>query len=212
VVTSPGCRLRQDSAFFFRSRSQKFVKNRTWSHFSFSAAARVCVVFKYCILKARTLMNFGCIGGSPSLSRSRFSNLKIFRTRIRIDSKILEQKRSLKITAGPAFQKSPQFKIALGPESENLASDKSHAKCRKHDIFCYKTPTLCVKKSKSNKQRSNRSTKFEDCERILKLLSVYLIWRLFLPKTLTFPDERIPFQTQKKATITVRIEHSTMGQ
>jgi len=39
-------RLRQDSAFFFRTRirtrSQKFVKNRTRSHFSISAVAGVC--------------------------------------------------------------------------------------------------------------------------------------------------------------------------
>jgi len=35
-----------DSAFFFRTRSQKFGKNQTWiqSHFSISAVAGVCVV------------------------------------------------------------------------------------------------------------------------------------------------------------------------
>ena len=33
-----------DSAFFFRTRSQKFGKNRTRSHFSISAAAGVCAV------------------------------------------------------------------------------------------------------------------------------------------------------------------------
>jgi len=41
-------RLRLDSAFFFRTRirtwSQKFVKNRTRSHFSISAVAGVCAV------------------------------------------------------------------------------------------------------------------------------------------------------------------------
>ena len=39
-------RLRKDSAFFFRTRSQKFVKNQTRirSHFSISEVAGVCVV------------------------------------------------------------------------------------------------------------------------------------------------------------------------
>jgi len=47
VATDPECpsRLRQDSAFFFWIRSQKFVKNRTRSHFLFSEGAGVCVVF-----------------------------------------------------------------------------------------------------------------------------------------------------------------------
>ena len=40
--------FRQDSAFFFRTRNrtghQKFVKNRTRSHFSISAVAGVCAV------------------------------------------------------------------------------------------------------------------------------------------------------------------------
>jgi len=48
VVQDPECRsrLRQDSAFFFRTRSQKFVKNRTeiQSHSSISAIAGVSVV------------------------------------------------------------------------------------------------------------------------------------------------------------------------
>jgi len=49
-VPDPQCRsrLRQDSAFFFRTRmrTQNFVKNRTQikSHFSISAGAEVCVV------------------------------------------------------------------------------------------------------------------------------------------------------------------------
>ena len=39
-------RLRQDSVFFFRTRSQKFVKNRTriWNHFPISAVAGVYAV------------------------------------------------------------------------------------------------------------------------------------------------------------------------
>ena len=39
-------RLRQDSALIFRTRirSQKFVKNRTRSHFSISAVAGVCAI------------------------------------------------------------------------------------------------------------------------------------------------------------------------
>jgi len=46
VAPDPECRsrLRQDSAFFFRTQSQKFVKNRTRSHFSISTVAGVCVV------------------------------------------------------------------------------------------------------------------------------------------------------------------------
>ena len=48
VGPDPECRsrLRKDSAFFFRTRSQKFVKNRTRnrSHFAISAVAEVCVV------------------------------------------------------------------------------------------------------------------------------------------------------------------------
>jgi len=48
VATNSQCRsrLRQDPAFFFWTRrgSQKFVKNRTRSHFTFSAS-RVCVAF-----------------------------------------------------------------------------------------------------------------------------------------------------------------------
>jgi len=57
TVTNQGCRtevatdpewpsrLWQDSGFFFWIRSQTFVKNRTRSHFLFSAVAGVCVVF-----------------------------------------------------------------------------------------------------------------------------------------------------------------------
>ena len=48
VAMDPECRsrLRQDSSFFFRTRSKKFVKNRIRirSHFSLSAVAGVCVV------------------------------------------------------------------------------------------------------------------------------------------------------------------------
>jgi len=63
-------RLRQDSAFFFRTRtrSQKFVKNRTRSHFSISAGAGVCAV----ISSVKTWVNYGWIDDcSRSLNRSR---------------------------------------------------------------------------------------------------------------------------------------------
>ena len=42
------CQFQQDPVFFCRTfvRSRTFVKNRTWSHFSFSGAG-VCVVFIY---------------------------------------------------------------------------------------------------------------------------------------------------------------------
>ena len=70
----PECRnrLRQDSAFFVRTRirSQNFVKNRTriWSHFSISAVAGVCVVISF----VKTWVNFGWIDDcSRSLNRIR---------------------------------------------------------------------------------------------------------------------------------------------
>jgi len=46
VAMDPECqsRLPQDFAFFFRTRSQNFVKNRIRSHFSISPVAWVCEV------------------------------------------------------------------------------------------------------------------------------------------------------------------------
>jgi len=88
----PECRSRlwQDSAFFLRTRSQKFVKNRIRSHFSISAIAGVCVVFS----SVKTWINFDLIDDvSRSLNRSRilkFENLLDPGP----DSKILEQERS----------------------------------------------------------------------------------------------------------------------
>ena len=61
-------RLRQDSAFFFRTQSQKFVKDRTRSHFSISAVEGVCAV----ISQVNKWANYGWIDDcSRSLNRSR---------------------------------------------------------------------------------------------------------------------------------------------
>jgi len=76
-------------------------------------------------------------------------------------------------------------------------------------------PNALSKNSKTNKQPTNKlqiTTKFASCESILKLQVLLSTWRLHLPKTLTFPDERIPFQMQKKTIIKTRAEHNTMGQ
>ena len=48
-------RLRQDSAFFFRTWSKKFVKNRIRCHFFISGVAGVCVV----ISLVKTWVNYG---------------------------------------------------------------------------------------------------------------------------------------------------------
>jgi len=63
-------RLRQDSAFSFRTRirSQKYVKKRSRSHFSISAAAEVCVV----TFEVKTGVNLGCIDSSRILNFERF--------------------------------------------------------------------------------------------------------------------------------------------
>ena len=88
-----GCRLRKDSAFFFRTRSQKFLKiwTRIRSHFSISAVAEVSVVISY----VKPLLIFGCIACSRNLNRSRilkFENLPD--PDPDLGSKILEQERS----------------------------------------------------------------------------------------------------------------------
>ena len=80
-------RLRQDSAFFFLTRSQKHVKIRTRSHFSISAVTGVCVVMS----EVKPLVIFGYLVCSRSLNRSRF--LK-FEKLPDPDSKILEQERN----------------------------------------------------------------------------------------------------------------------
>jgi len=87
-------RLRRVSAFFFRTRirkrSQKFVKNRTRSHFSISAVAGVCAV----IFSENTWVNYGWIDDcSQSLSESRILNFEEWLDPDP-DSKILEQERS----------------------------------------------------------------------------------------------------------------------
>jgi len=102
VAPDPECRsrLRQDSAFFvrtrIRSRSQKFVKNHTriQSHFSISAVGWVCVV----IFSVKTWANLGWIDDcSQSLNKSRILKFqKLPDPDLDLDSKILEQERSLK--------------------------------------------------------------------------------------------------------------------
>ena len=93
-------RLRQDSAFFFRTRiqtrSQKIVKNRIKSYFSISAVAGVCVV----ISQAKTWVNYGWIDDcSRSLNRSRI--LK-FEKLPDPNSNILEQERTQSEKVTPA--------------------------------------------------------------------------------------------------------------
>jgi len=83
VATDPECpsRIRQESTFLSESDPvSKICENRTWirSHLSFSAAAGVCADL--------TLLNFGCIDGSRSLSN--------FKNDPDPDSQILEQERS----------------------------------------------------------------------------------------------------------------------
>jgi len=91
------CRLQQDSAFFIRTRSQKFVKNRNRirGHFSISAAAGVFVV----IFSVKTWENFGCIDDcSWSLHRSRILKFeKLLDPEPDQDSKILKQERSRRL-------------------------------------------------------------------------------------------------------------------
>jgi len=78
-------RRRQDSAFFFwtRIRNQNFVKNRTRSHFSISAAAGVGVI----ISSGKTWVNFGWIDGSRIPNIEQLSDP---------DPKTLEEERSQK--------------------------------------------------------------------------------------------------------------------
>ena len=100
VGPDPGCRsrIRQDSAFFFRtrirSRSQNFVKNRTQirSQFSISAVAGVCAVISY----IKTWINYDWFDGcSRNLNRSRILKFKkLLDLDPGPDSKFLEQERS----------------------------------------------------------------------------------------------------------------------
>ena len=96
--------LWQDSAFFFQTRiwnrSQYFLNSwsRIRSYFSFSVITGVCVVFRNVISYVKTLLNFGCIDGSPN--RSRIFKFGKF---LSSDSNILAQERnwSLKMWLRP---------------------------------------------------------------------------------------------------------------
>ena len=82
------CQVQQDSEFFRRTRSQKFVKKQTRipSHLSVSAIAGVCVLI------SKTWANFGWIDyTSWSLNRRQILKFETFPDP---DSKILEQERS----------------------------------------------------------------------------------------------------------------------
>jgi len=74
-----------------RTRSQKFLKNRTriQSRFSISAVAGVCVV----ICEVKPLVILGCLDCSRSLNRSRIFKFEKFPDPDP-DSKVLEQERS----------------------------------------------------------------------------------------------------------------------
>jgi len=76
VVIDPECRNRhqKDSAFFFRTRIQRSVKNRTRSHFSISAVAGVCVI----IFEVKTWVNFCWLNGGRILNMSRILKFEKF--------------------------------------------------------------------------------------------------------------------------------------
>ena len=80
-------------------RSQKFVENRTRSHFIISAVAGAYVVFINAISQVKTL-NVGCLDGYRSFCKSRVLKFETF---LDPDSKISQQERnrSLKMRIWP---------------------------------------------------------------------------------------------------------------